>query len=316
MKPGKRRLVPLFQQKRFWPSVFWLFVLAAGTAAAALFNMPEFLVAVILVSFLGLNEIGRWPYKTNLVLCAGAAVLAILAGTFSWLQTGSTILLLLVLAGFMLYFRDYTKRMLPTLQEFASVLSRGKSAAQVVSSAMDEIGEMTGEAVFIALTDGKAGLYLPEYREDKRIDLKRDGGTLWKTYASGGSGMTGKVDPQTDIPLYREARSLMSVALEAGGETIGVVQIESEQAYAFSDEDMSTFGVLAFLVAQAVYPYIKEAERREEKIAESLKLESPQKPEQKKIFTDADHKHQQMELSFEEEKKEGESKPDAPEQPK
>lgn len=301
MKAGRTKAVPLFRQRRFWPSVFWVAVLVVGVLAGSLLKMPEFLIAVILSVFLGLNEVGRWPYKTNLVLCAGAAITAVLAGTFNWVQTGSLLLLLFILAGFMLYFRDSVRRMLPAFHDFAALLCEAGTLDQVAAIAVDEIGEMSGAAVFIALSDGKSGLYLPEYHEDKRIDLKRDGGVMWKLFASGGSYMTGKVEQLVDMPLYREARSLMSVGLEAGGEKIGVIQLESDRPHAFSEEDQSVFEILAFFVSQAVYVYMKEVAKKEaamEKLEMERKFEAAVKTTGKKSAESA--KNKQLAISFDE----------------
>lgn len=266
MKSGRGRAAPIFEKKRFWPPILWVLALVLGVALGCAFASPELITAVVLAAFLGLNETSRWAYKTNLLICTAAAVVGTVAGVFSWVQAAFIFALLSVVCGYMLYFRDSTRRLLPYIEEFASDLSSAHALEDASALAVDTISAMCGgEAVFIAVTDGEGGLYLPEYHDDKRLNLKRNGGAVWKVFAAGRSYLTNKVDPSKDLPLDREARSLMSAPLQSRGEKLGVLQVESDQPYAFSEYDLSKMEILAFIVSQTIFPHIlEEAEAAKE----------------------------------------------------
>lgn len=234
--------------------------LVLGVTLGCVFASPELITAVIIAVFLGLNETSRWAYRTSLLICVGAAVVGTVAGVFTWFQTAFIFVLLFVVCGYMLYFRDSTRRLLPYIEELSVDISACKSLESTTTLAVEIIGAMSGgEAVFIAIADGEGGLYLPDYHDEKRIDLKRNGGAVWKVFASGRSYMTNNVEPSKDLPLDREANSLVSVPLLSRGEKIGVLQLESGQANAFTYDDSSRLELLAFVVAQALFNYVFES---------------------------------------------------------
>lgn len=262
MKSGRGRAVPLFEKKRFWPQILWVFALTLGTAFGCAIASPELITAVVLAAFLGLNEASRWTYRTNLLICTTAAVAGSVAGVFTWLQAAFIFALLTVVCGYMLYFRDSVRRLLPYFEEFAADISKGTTLEETVTLAVDIISAMSGgEAVFVAVSFGNGGLYLPEYRDDKRINLKCNGGAVWKVFASGRPYITNKVEMPKDLPLDREAHSLISVPMSARGRKLGVLQLESDRQNAFTDADLKKLEVLALIVSQSVYSYVQEAQR-------------------------------------------------------
>ncbi|MFR5880556.1 MAG: hypothetical protein ACLUEQ_07000 [Cloacibacillus evryensis] len=89
MKDGKSGMYPVFRPRRFWTSVLWLVFLAAGSAFSCVFGIFAFFTAVLVSVFIGLNEFGRWSYKTNLVICAGTSVVVAVAGVFTWMEIAS-----------------------------------------------------------------------------------------------------------------------------------------------------------------------------------------------------------------------------------
>lgn len=264
MKSGRGRTVPLFEKKRFWPQILWILALTLGVAFGFAIASPELITAVVLAAFLGLNEVSRWTYRTNLLICTAAAVAGSVAGVFTWIQAAFIFALLTVVCGYMLYFRDSVRRLLPYFEEFAADISKGTTLEETVTLAVDIISAMSGgEAVFIAVSDGEGRLYLPEYRDDKRINLKCNGGAVWKVFASGRPYITNKVDMPKDLPLDREAHSLMSAPMLARGRKLGVLQMESDRQNAFTDADLNKLGVLALIVSQSIYSYVQE-ERRDD----------------------------------------------------
>lgn len=259
MKSGRGRTAPLFEKKRFWPQILWVLALILGVAFGCAIASAELITAVVLAVFLGLNEVSRWTYRTNLLICTAAAVAGAVAGVFTWLQAAFIFALLTVVCGYMLYFRDSVRRLLPYFEEFASHISKGTSLEETVSLAVDIIGAMSGgEAVFIAVSDGDGGLYLPEYLDDKRINLKCNGGAVWKVFASGRSYITNKVEMSKDLPLDREAHSLMSAPLLTRGRKLGVLQLESDRQNAFTDADLNKLEALALVVSQTIYSYVQD----------------------------------------------------------
>ena len=104
MRNGKRRTAPVFRPRRFWPSALWVLFLAAGSVFSCVFDSFPFFTAILVAAFIGLNEAGRWPYKTNLVLCAGAAVVVAVAGVFSWLEAASVFALFFTISAYLFYF--------------------------------------------------------------------------------------------------------------------------------------------------------------------------------------------------------------------
>lgn len=261
MKSGRGRTAPLFEKKRFWPQILWVFALTLGVAFGCAIASAELITAVVLAVFLGLNEVSRWTYRTNLLICTAAAVAGTVAGVFTWLQAAFIFALLTVVCGYMLYFRDSVRRLLPYFEEFAADISKGTSLEETVTLAVDIISAMSGgEAVFIAVSDGEGGLYLPEYLDDKRINLKRNGGAVWKVFASGRPYITNKVEMSKDLPLDREAHSLMSASLVARGQKLGVLQMESDRQNSFTDADLNKLEALALIVSQSIYSYIQAAQ--------------------------------------------------------
>lgn len=186
--------------------MIWTAVLVVGVALACALASQELMVAVVMAVFLGLNETSRWAYKTSLLICTGTVVVGMIAGVFSWFQMIFIFALLVVVCGYLLYFRDSARRLLPYMEELSADISEGKSLEETTTLAVDIISAMSGgEAVFIAVSDGDGGLYLPDYHDDSRIDLKRNGGAVWKVFATGRTYLTGNVEPSKDLPLDREA---------------------------------------------------------------------------------------------------------------
>lgn len=284
MRSGKGRSALIFEKRRFWPQIFWLAALVAGVALACAFASQELIVAVVMAVFLGLNETSRWAYRTNLLICAGAAIIGAVVGVFTWFQMVYVFVLLAAVCGYLLYFRDTSRRLLPYMEEFSADISEGKNLEETTTLAVDTISAMSGgEAVFIAVSDGDGGLYLPDYYDDKRIDLKRNGGAVWKVFATGRSYMTGGVEPSKDLPLDRDARSLVSVPLLLRGVKIGVLQLESDQPNAFTDHDLTRLELLAFIVSQALFGFVTEPAENEEKDGYKLRTrkEEPRQEEKK-----------------------------------
>lgn len=257
MRSGRGKAAPIFERRRFWPPVLWLLTLAFGVSLGCALRSPELITAVVLAAFLGLNETSRWAYRTNLLICTVSVIVGTVAGVFTWFQTAFIFALLFVICGYMLYFRDSARRLLPYFEEFSSDISPGKNLIETTTLAVDIVGEMSGgEAVFIAVAAADGGLYLPDYHDDKRMDLKRNGGAVWKVFATGRSYMTNKVEPSRDLPLDMEARALMSVPLLLRGEKLGVLQVESDQSNAFTDYDLSKLEILAFIISQAIFLFV------------------------------------------------------------
>lgn len=267
MRSGRGSRALIFEKKRFWPQIVWILVLVFGVALACALASQELIIAVVMAVFLGLNETSRWAYKTNLLICTGAVVVGIVAGVFSWFQMIFIFVLLAVVGGYLLYFRDSARRLLPYMEEFSADISEGKNLEETTTLAVDIISAMSGgEAVFIAVSDGDGGLYLPDYHDDKRMDLKRNGGAVWKVFATGRSYMTGGVEPSKDLPLDREACSLLSVPLLSRGVKIGVLQLESDQPNSFTDNDLTRMELIAFVVSQVIFNFVFETAEHGEKI--------------------------------------------------
>lgn len=284
MRNGRGRTALIFEKRRFWPQILWLAALVAGVALGCALASQELIVAAIMAVFLGLNETSRWAYRTNLLICAAATVIGVVAGVFSWFQMIYIFMLLSAVCGYLLYFRDASRRLLPYMEEFSADISNGKSLEETTTLAVDTISAMSGgEAVFIAVSDRDGGLYLPDYHDDKRIDLKRNGGAVWKVFATGRSYMTGVVDPSKDLPLDRDARSLVSVPLLTRGAKLGVLQLESDQPNAFTDHDLTRLELLAFIVSQALFGFASEVAESEEKSGYKPKArkDEPHKEEKK-----------------------------------
>lgn len=266
MRSGRGGRVLIFEKKRFWPQMIWIIILIFGVALACALASQELIIAVVMAVFLGLNETSRWAYRTNLLICTGAAVVGMVAGVFSWFQMVSIFALLAVVSGYLLYFRDSARRLLPYMEEFSTDISEGKNLEETTTLAVDIMSAMSGgEAVFIAVSDGDGGLYLPDYHDDKKIDLKRNGGAVWKVFATGRTYMTGSVEPSKDLPLDREACSLVSVPLLSRGVKIGVLQMESDQPNAFTDNDQTRLELFAFVVSQAIYNFVFKTAGNDEK---------------------------------------------------
>jgi len=255
MKSGK---MTFFRRRSYWTQFMWLGIMAVGCLVGIGYRSIALFVMTIISAFLGLNEYGRWSYKTNLVLCSIVAIAGTLAGAFTWLETASVFVLMCVTGGFVFNYRDSVRMVIPKADDFASDVAKGASISEVAWIAHDKLAVMLPDCkVFVAVTDGISGLYIPERDGGPdRAALRRRGGVVWKTFASGNPYRTGNLTPAKDMPLYRDARSIMAAPLYARGEKLGVIEIESRSFQAFSEDDIDRLCVLAYITAQPLYGFI------------------------------------------------------------
>ncbi len=269
MKSGDPNYGRVFRRRRFWPQIFWVAALSAGCALSCVFDLMPLFIATILSAFLGLTESGRWSHKTNLLICASAAVIGSVCGVFSLFDTASVFLLLIAVGGFMLYYRESGSKLIGEVERFSSHISGQKELAALVSAAAEKISEMTpGDQVFITVADRSGGMYMPGRAGKPDSPVPRNGGAAWKVFASGRSYVTPRVERAKDLPFCRDARSLMSAPLCAEGEKIGILQIESVAAGAFSEEDIPKLELIAFVLSHPLYVKLS-AERMEKEEAQS-----------------------------------------------
>ena len=256
MKDGKSGMYPVFRPRRFWTSVLWLVFLAAGSAFSCVFGIFAFFTAVLVSVFIGLNEFGRWSYKTNLVICAGTSVVVAVAGVFTWMEIASLFVLFFAVSAYLLYFRDRASRLIPSLEAFAASLAKAPDFDSIIESAWRGIQEMAPEAaVFIVLADIEGCLYVPDHFDVPGRALKRNGGTPWKLFASGRPMNVIRVSTRRDQPLDRDALSLISVPITARGEKLGVLQLEAGTAGAFSEEDVAKLSLAAMIIGHELYMF-------------------------------------------------------------
>lgn len=254
MKNGEAYYGRVFRRRRFWPQIFWILALSAGCAFSCIFDSAPLFITSILAAFLGLTESSRWSHKTNLLVCASAAVIGSVCGVFSWFDTASIFLLLLLVGGFLLYYRDTGKKFMDAVGHFSSEISKEKELMALVSSATERIREMTaGDEVFITVADRSGAMFMPARRGMDCPSIPRNGGAAWKVFASGRPYFTQRVERSKDLPFCRDARSLMSAPLFAQGDKIGVLQIESRDADAFSEEDVEKLELIAFVLSHPLY---------------------------------------------------------------
>ncbi|MDO5562873.1 MAG: GAF domain-containing protein [Synergistaceae bacterium] len=270
MKNGEMKPRRVFRRRKFWPQFLWLLVLVLFVPLGCALNSTSLLVAAILTAFLGLNESGRWSYKTNLLLCAVCAVAGTIGGVFTWFEMVSVFLLLFATGGFMLYYRGLSAGMVHVMSDLGAAVSRGKTMEEIVDIALEELGNMIPDSeAFIALTDKSGGLFLPESGEEPRFRLKENGAALWKVFASGRPYVTGSVNVSKDQPLWRDACSLMSIPLKAYGDKLGVLQVESDIPHAFSDEDLTKLHMVAMVIAQPLHLFaypVKDSREETERL--------------------------------------------------
>lgn len=265
MKNGETYYGRVFRRRRFWPQIFWLIVLSVGCAFSGIFNSTPLFIASILAAFLGLTESSRWSHKTNLLVCASAAVIGSVCGVFSWFDTASIFLLLVSVGGFMLYYRDTGKKFMDAVDKFSFEISKEKELTALVSSATDKIREMTaGDEVFITVADKSGAMYMPARAGRPGSSIPRNGGAAWKVFASGRPYLTQRVESAKDLPFDRDARSLMSAPLFAEGDKIGVLQIESRVADAFSEEDVQKLELIAFVLSYPINAKLSAEVREKE----------------------------------------------------
>lgn len=244
----------IFRHRGFWAQIGWLTFLFVGCSIAVGYRSIVLFTLSLVSAFLGLNEFGRWKYKTNLVLCSAVALIGALAGVFNWLETGSIFLMMCIVGGFVLYYRDTVRAMLPEMNEFADVLACCDNEPEVAWKAHALLHNMLPDCkIFVLVSDGRSGLFLLEHGDTPRQKLNREGGVVWKCFASTMPYRRVAVSVERDLPLYREARSLLAAPITACGETLGVIEIESRMPAYFSADDKDRLCVLAFLTGQAIY---------------------------------------------------------------
>lgn len=275
MKSGRTLIKPIFAVKRFWSSVFWLIFLIAGSIFGCAFRAFPIFTAVLTASFIGLNEFGRWPYKTNLVLCAGTAVIAAIAGVFTWVEICSIFALFCVTAAYIRFYRERAARTVPSLEAYASEMTGARSFAELIDRAWDGLEQLAPDsAVFIVLADNEGGLVIPEHQREKARPLRRNGGACWKAFGSGHPVIVNRVETGRDQPLDRDAVSLMAVPITARGEKLGILQLESAASGAFSDEDAAKLSLAAMILGDELYFFETQLPPEEESFAEKKSAET------------------------------------------
>ena len=264
MRHGSENMFTIFRRRRFWPQFLCLSVLFALGVFSFIFDSVLLFLASILAAFLGLNEVGRWPYKVNLLLCTGFAVAGSVGGIFSWIEILSIFFLLLVIGGFMLYYQDKATRIIPAADDLASALLNAKTLDDCTKAACERITALIPYgSIILALSDGTGGLYIPGGSCVLSGELARNGSSLWKVFASGRPYLSNSVNVTKDIPLCKGTVSVMSVPLAVCGEKIGVLQVESHFAHAFSQDDLSKLSLLAFVTANSLRAFMQEASYEE-----------------------------------------------------
>ncbi len=259
MRGGNRGAPPVFRARRFWPSVLWVLFLAGGSVFSCVFDSFPFFTAILVAAFIGLNEAGRWSYKTNLVICAGAAVVVAVAGIFTWLEAASVFALFFTISAYLFYFRDRARRLIPSFERFAAGLAHTQDYGAFIDRAWEELQDMApDDAVFIILARSDGSLYVPAHFGKAARRLKRNGGTPWKVYASGKPIIIEHVATAHDQPMDRDAASLVSVPVTAHGEKLGVLQLESASACAFTQEDEAKLSLAAMILAHELYMFETE----------------------------------------------------------
>ena len=260
LKDGNRKARPIFRPRRFWPSVLWLVFLAVGSVFSCAFGLFAFFTAVLVAAFIGLNEFGRWSYKTNLVICAGTAVVVAVAGVFRWTEVISLFALFFAVSAWLLYFRDRAARLIPELEGFSKSLSAARSRKAVIENAWERLQEMApASAVFILLATDGGALYLPEHFGFSDTPLKRGGGVPWKVFGSGRAINVPHVLTARDQPLDMDARSILSVPLVSHGRKIGVLQLEGGTSGCFTEEDTAKLSLAAMILGHELYVFRSDA---------------------------------------------------------
>lgn len=255
MKSG-RRPRPVFRPRRFWPSALCLLFLAAGLLFSCVFTAFPFFAAVLVATFIGLNEFGRWSYRTNLIICTGTAVAVAVAGVFTWFEVASVFAFFFMVGAYLLYFRDRMGKVVPAFEKFAEAVGAAPDYRSVVETAWEELQEMAPDAaVFIILADGTGDLFLPEHFGERAKRLRRNGGASWKVFASGRAANIGRLSIGRDQPLDRDAASLLAVPISARGEKLGVLQLEAASSGAFSDEDKAKLSLAAMILGHELYMF-------------------------------------------------------------
>jgi len=252
-KQREKTLAMIFRSRGFWAQFGWLLFMCAGCAIAVAARSIVLFAMVLVSAFLGLNEFGRWKYKTNLVLCSVVAIAGSLAGVFNWLETASIFAMMCIAGGFVLYYRDTVRALYPSMNEFSDVLSYCTTEGEVAWKAHAMLQKMLPSCrVFVLVSNRVSSLYLPEYGDKPKRKLNREGGIVWKCFASGTPYRRVSVTVERDLPLYREARSIIAAPMTAQGEALGVIEIESRTPAFFSNDDKDRLCLIAFLTAQAL----------------------------------------------------------------
>lgn len=258
----------------------WLTALVIGTSFSCLYQTMPLFVASVLLSFLGLNETARWSYKTNLILCAIVTVVGTTAGVFEWYEMLAIFVLLFIVGGFMLYYRDKNATLLPALTDFCSTISSTDNTEDIVENATQILRYLLPKSeVFVVLSDMEGNLYLPATSEDPEIILKRNGSVVWKTYASGNIHMTNAINVSRDKPLWNKANSSISIPLEINGQKYGVLEVESCHIKEYLHETTPKLQLFAHILTQRI-----------------ATIQTMQKNLEKTIFTSTYEKKQQKDI--------------------
>ncbi|MDO4987815.1 MAG: GAF domain-containing protein [Synergistes sp.] len=288
MRSGSKQSPKLFTRRSFWAAPCIAVFLVGASAFACGIGSFALFTSVVIASFVGLNEFGRWRYKANLVLCLGAAVTSAIAGVFTMTEIVSLFSLFVLLSVYIFYYKKRSDNVIVTMNAFAEMLSLSRTFDDLVENAWRGLEQMAPDfAVFLVLEDREERLYLPAYSGEKPKILKKNDGTVWRTFSSGRSQIIRKINPGVDLPLDHDAMSIVSVPMKVKNEKLGVIQIEAPAVDAFDDYDLERLSLAAYITARELCVFCDfedtGSEEKSDKQQEDQQPEdkTPKSPEQK-----------------------------------
>lgn len=265
MKHGNEKCSVEFRSRRFWPTAFWVAFLCIFGIIGVVFRAFAFFTAVLVSSFVGLNEFGRFRYKTNLIICAAAAAVTAVTSDFTVVEIISMFFMFVIISGYIFYFRSRTLKTITNMAIFADSISSCRNVRELTETTYRCMAEMAPEAVsFIVLADEENNLFVPANGEDAERTIKRKTGAAGRVFASGKAETIANADTGRDLPLDRDALSIVAVPICARGEKLGVIEVEAGTMAAFDKNDAAHLELLAAALGAQLYLHIYDIIPKEE----------------------------------------------------
>ena len=233
---------------------FVLLLLFAVFLAFAVQRSALPVAAVLIVALLGLYSFSVLSKRISFLLVSAVVLALLFIGVFSQAEALSLVCIILLVAFYVCHYDLRLRTFITRSKEIQSTLSAITDYSKYLDTAVAEIEKISPKSVvFILLRDSNGALYLPATFPHTDDVVISTGSMAYRSCNKSVTLNIPHLSPAKDRPLDRNALSAICIPLIAMGETIGVLQLESAQINAYSQDDAVKLSLLAQMIAKDIF---------------------------------------------------------------